>query len=72
MRKYLSDADAAPTEESDNRNVTETTRDKSMSREVKVVETPANAENPPKCSPTYMYIPDFDDIECIQVFLHTD
>ena len=61
MRKYLSDADAAPTEELDSRNVTETSRDKSMSREVKVVKTPANAENPPKCCPTYMYIPDLVD-----------
>ena len=34
-------------EESDGRNVTETSHDNSMSREVEVVEKPSNAENLP-------------------------
>ena len=42
-----SDVDAAPSVESDGRNVTETSHDTSMSREFGVVETPSNAENPP-------------------------
>jgi len=41
------DVDAAPREESDGRNVTVTSHDSSMSREVEVVEKPSNVENQP-------------------------
>ena len=41
------DVVVAPREESDSRNVTETSHDSSMSHEVKVIETPSNAEKPP-------------------------
>ena len=52
VRKYLSGMDAAPREESDSRDVAETIRDSSTSREVEVVETPANFDPPNAATPT--------------------
>ncbi|KAK2187205.1 hypothetical protein NP493_175g02003 [Ridgeia piscesae] len=52
VRKYLSGMDAAPREESDSRDVAKTTRDSSTSREVEVVETPANVDPPNAATPT--------------------
>ncbi|KAK2187190.1 hypothetical protein NP493_176g03000 [Ridgeia piscesae] len=50
LRKYLSDMDAAPREESDSRDVAETIRDSSTYREVD--ETPANVDPPNAATPT--------------------
>ena len=52
VRKCLSGMDAAPREESDSRDVAETTRDSSTSREVEVVETHANVDPPNAATPT--------------------
>ncbi|KAK2171025.1 hypothetical protein NP493_1110g00029 [Ridgeia piscesae] len=54
VRKYLSGMDAAPREESDSRDVAETTRDSSASREVIVVKTPANVDPPNAATPTQL------------------
>ena len=50
LRKYLSDMDAAPREDSDSRDVAETIRDSSTYREVD--ETPANVDPPNAATPT--------------------
>ena len=54
VRKYLSDMDAAAREESDSKDVGETIRGGSTSREVEVVETPVNVDPPNAATPTQL------------------